>query len=75
MTDGTTKTVHKTLWSETLIEVLLLALKKNESDNKIIEILKELKQKRFRAGYISDKVRRSLGDTEAARVKKLMSQI
>lgn len=75
MTDDTTKTVHKTLWSETLIEVLLLALKKNESDNKIVEILRELKQKKFRAGYITDKVRRSLSDSEAARVKKLMSQV
>ena len=48
-------------------------MKKNESDHNIVEILKELKQKKLRAGYIIDKLRRSLSDTE--RVKKLVSQV
>ena len=73
--DDNTKTIAKTLWSETLIDVLMVALEKNAADDKIIDILKELKQKKFKASYITDKVRRSRNETDAHRVKQLMSQI
>jgi hypothetical protein len=43
ISDTTQTTVKKTLWSETLIEILIIALKKNQSDQAIIEILKELR--------------------------------
>lgn len=70
-----TKTIAKTLWSETLIDVLMLALEKNAADEKIIEILQELKQKKFKASYITDKVRRSRNEADAQRVKQLMGKI
>ena len=73
--DMTSMTMLKTLWSETLIDILVVALEKKQPDQKIVEILKELRQKRFKASYITDKIRRSLNETEAQRVKKLMGQM
>lgn len=43
--DPTTMTVAKTLWSETLIDLLVVSLEKNQSDDKVTDLLKELKQK------------------------------
>lgn len=73
--DKTSMTMLKTLWSETLLDILVVSLEKKMPDQKIIEILKELRQKRFKASYITDKVRRSLSEADAQRVKKLMGQI
>ena len=73
--DDNTKTIAKTLWSETLIDVLMVALEKNASDDKVKDILKELKQKQFKASYITDKVRRERNPSDAHRVKQLMTQI
>ncbi len=70
-----TKTIQKTLWSETLIEMLILSLQKNMSDQKVTEFLMELKQKNYKASYITDKVKRSLGDEDALRVKNLMMKL
>ena len=41
--DVTQKTVAKTLWSETLIEVLCVALTKKKPDDQVIKLLKEIK--------------------------------
>ena len=69
-----TETVAKTLWSETLIEMLIVALTKKKSDQQIIEILKELHQKEFKDDYIVGKVDRSMGEIEARRVRALLSK-
>ena len=69
-----TETVAKTLWSETLIEMLIVALTKKQSDQKIIELLKELQQKNFTDEYVVDKVDRSMGPDEARRVRSLLSK-
>ena len=60
--DDNTKTIAKTLWSETLIDVLMVALEKNASDDKVKDILKELKQKQFKASEEA----KALGDGSSA---------
>ncbi len=69
-----TQTVAKTLWSETLIEMLIVALTKKQSDEKIIELLKELRQKKFKDEYVVSKIERSMGPDEARRVRSLLSK-
>lgn len=66
------KTVDKTLWSETLIDLLCAALKGNKSDDQIKGLLIECKQKGFKADYLTAKVRKELDETAASRIKKLM---
>lgn len=69
------ETLAKTLWSETLIEVLVAALRKKSPDDRVVNILKELKQKKLEEDYIEDKIRRELGDLAAIRVKKLFFKV
>ena len=73
--DTTQTTVRKTLWSETLIEILIDSLEKNQSDKKIKKILNELKLKKFKAKYITKKIRKTIGEKQADRVKKLIAKI
>jgi len=69
---GDDKTVAKTLWSETLIDMLIASLKANKSDAQIKELLKECKQKGFKASYLTEKARKELSDAAAVRIKRLM---
>ena len=73
--DATQKTIAKTLWSETLIDLLIVSLEKNLSDEKVTELLRELKQKKFKRDYIIGKIKKSLGEKEANRVKLLLSKL
>ena len=66
------KTVAKTLWSETLIDMLIASLKANKSDAQIKGLLKECKQKGFKASYLTEKVRKELDDAAAVIIKRLM---
>jgi len=66
------KTVAKTLWSETLIDMLIASLRANKSDAQIKGLLKECKQKGFKASYLTEKVRKELDDAAAVRIKRLM---
>ena len=75
LTQQTTQTVAKTLWSETLIDLLIVALQKNQSDEKISGLLKELQQKNFKKDYIIDKIDRAMGDVEARRVRSLLAKL
>ncbi len=72
--DATSVTIAKTLWSETLIDLLIVALQKDQSDAQILDLLKELKQKNFKADYIVTKVGKSLGEKEGTRVKLLLNK-
>jgi len=69
---GDDKTVAKTLWSETLIDMLIASLRANKSDVQIKGLLKECKQKGFKASYLTEKVRKELNDAAAVRIKRLM---
>ena len=73
--DTTQKTIAKTLWSETLIDLLIVSLEKNLSDKKVTELLRELKQKKYKRDYIIGKIKKALGEKEANRVKLLLSRL
>lgn len=72
MTDGDDKTIAKTLWSDTLIDMLVASLKANKSDDQIKGLLKECKGKGFKASYLTGKVRKELDERAATRIKRLM---
>lgn len=72
MTDGDDKTIAKTLWSDTLIDMLVASLKADKSDEQIKGLLKECKEKGFKASYLTGKVRKELDDRAASRIKRLM---
>ena len=75
------ETVAKTLWSETLIEVLCINLKKAKPNAAIIEMLREIKAKAkakakgFKPDYINSKVKSELGDAAAGRVRSLLKNV
>jgi len=66
------ETVAKTLWSETLIEVLCVALSKNKGDEQIIKILTDIRAKGFKDPYVISKVRNDIDNAAASRVKALL---
>ena len=68
------KTIAKTLWSDTLVEILLAALKKGSDDNEIRGIIRELHEKGFRKNYVIDKVRREIDDNAASRIRLLLEK-
>lgn len=65
------KTIAKTLWSETLIDALLLGLRKKAPDAKIRELIGDLEAKGFKKNYIIEKVTKELGAATAMRVRQL----
>lgn len=67
-------TVSKTIWSETLIDLLLVALQKNAPDAKVKEVLKELSDKGYQSGYIIKKVTKELDENAARRVRQILSK-
>jgi len=63
---------RKTLWSETLFEMLYEAIQHNWSSNAIREILKELVQKGYRIPHLKQKVEKRFGEEG---VKRLMQKL
>lgn len=75
MTDeDTTKTTAKTLWTETILEILYESLRKDRPDKEIKGVLKEVRSKGFKRSYIIDKVKRKVDQKAAQRVKALLGQ-
>lgn len=72
--DDTTKTTAKTLWSETILEILYESLKANKSDAQIGEILREVQSKGFKRDYLVERVEKKVGDRAAIRVKALLAK-
>ena len=72
MVDHTT--TPKTLWTETLFEILIDALKANKSDKYIIEALKDLKQKQLKGVVIVSHIDKKLGKEQAMRIKTLLQK-
>lgn len=70
--DDTTRTTAKTLWSETILEILYESLKANKSDSQISDVLREVQSKGFKREYIVEKVEKKVGDRAAMRVKSLL---
>lgn len=66
------KTIEKTLWSETLIEMLIVALIAKKSDETIKGLLDECKEKGFKRSYLIEKIRKDVGESSGKKVKDLL---
>ena len=66
------KTMAKTLWSDTLIDMLIASLKAGKSDDQIKGLLRECKQKGFEADYLTGKVTKEIDATAAMRIRRLI---
>ena len=70
--DEDDKTIAKTLWSDTLIDMLIASLKAGKSDDQIKGLLRECKQKGFEADYLTGKVTKEIDATAAMRIRRLI---
>lgn len=68
--DNTSPTTVKTLWTETMLEVLYLALEYDRPDEDLIKILHQMQASK--PAYIIQKVEQKLGKTAAFRIKGLI---
>jgi len=68
------ETEFKTLWSETILEILYTTLKQNKSDTVVMEILKEVLQKGFKRHYIVEKVEKKVDKQASIRVNNLLNK-
>ena len=72
--DEEDKTVAKTLWSESLIDALLLGLKKKVPDAKIKELINDILKRGYKQDYIIQKVTKEMGAPVAMRVRQIMGK-
>jgi len=63
----------QTMWSESLLEHLYLALKKNKDDEMILELIGELREKDYDDDFIIKKVTMKVGGAAVTRVTALLS--
>ena len=70
--EDTTKTTAKTLWTETLLEILYETLRKNASDTDVKKVLAECRTKGFKRSYILQKVEKKVNAQAAQRVKAFL---
>jgi len=61
----------KTLWSETLLEMLFVSLRKNRGDREVRQLLRELRSKGYRRDELLIQTDQRLGHTAMGRVKRL----
>jgi DUF1009 family protein len=72
-TQSTTRTTAKTLWTETVLEILYETLRKGKDDAQLRNVLKEVQAKGFKREAIIEKVRRKVDAQAATRVRKLLN--
>ena len=70
--DNEDQTIAKTLWSDTLIDMLIASLKAGKSDDQIKGLLKECKEKGFEADYLAGKVKKEIDAHASMRIRRLM---
>ncbi len=70
----TTKTAAKTLWTETILEILYETLRKNRPDGELLPVLKEVQQKGFKRDYILEKVTKKVSEQASTRVRHLLNK-
>ena len=68
-------TIPDTLWSATLLEMLIDALRLGKSDEKILPLVHSLFYKQFSSRYIFSRVRRDLDKAACARLKDLLMNL
>ncbi len=73
MTDKPEMTEIKTMWSESLLESLYVALRKTAEDKVVLEVLDELKAKEYDDDYIINKAKRKVGPAAGERVEALLA--
>ena len=61
------------MWSESLLEHLYLALKKDKEDELILEIIEELRAKEYDDDFIIKKVTMKVGEAGATRITALLT--
>jgi uncharacterized pyridoxal phosphate-containing UPF0001 family protein len=72
--DNTSLTTAKTLWTETILEILYQSLKANKPDAVIRDVLKEVRQKGFKPDEIVQKVEKYVDRQASLRVRGLMQK-
>lgn len=72
--DATSLTTAKTLWTETILEILYQTLKDKKPDNAVIEVLKEVRQKGFKTEQLVEKVEKKVDKQAALRVRALLQK-
>lgn len=70
----TTRTTAKTLWSETILEILYETLRRNKPDKDVLSVLKEAQQKGFKRDYLVEKVAKKVDERAATRVRQLFGK-
>lgn len=70
--DNTSLTTAKTLWTETILEILYQSLKANKPDAAIRDVLKEVRQKGFKPEEIVQKVEKNVDRQASLRVRGLL---
>lgn len=69
------QTLPKTLWSETLFDLLFDAVRRKKSDAEVKGILRDLKRRGYRADYVLSKIQRELGPDGLSRVNRFFKTI
>jgi hypothetical protein len=70
--DDSDATLAKTLWSETVIDLLRIALEREKSDDQVKELARECMQKGFKKDYLVQKITKELGNKAAFRLRQLI---
>ena len=70
-TKTATTTEVKTMWSETLLEALYVALEKKVGDAHVRELLGELKAKGYKKDYLIEKVTKKLGPNAVTQLERV----
>ena len=73
--DNTSLTTAKTLWTETILEILYQSLKDKKPDAAITEVLKEVRQKGFKPEEIIQKVAKKVDLQASIRVRGLLQKL
>lgn len=72
--DNTSLTTAKTLWTETILEILYQSLKANKPDDVVTDVLREVRGKGFKPDDIYEKVEKKVDKKAAIRVRGLMQK-
>lgn len=72
--DNTSLTTAKTLWTETILEILYQSLHDNKPDAAIRDVLKEVVEKGFKPEEIIQKVEKKLDKRASIRVRGLLQK-
>lgn len=73
--DNTSLTTAKTLWTETILEILYQSLKDKKPDAAISEVLREVRQKGFKPEEIIQKVAKKVDQQASIRVRGLLQKL